>query len=93
MHDLLYRPQQVPDEAVLEAILAGLASVFREFMELLACVRAQRPLSSSVLQANLTTMARLAREICGDCVPREFTPSLRTWMDQIQRMAGELVQI
>lgn len=35
----------------------------------------------------------LARESCGDCVPREFAPALRTWMDQIQRMAGELEQI
>jgi hypothetical protein len=38
-------------------------------------------------------MSRLAREICGDCVPREFTPALRTWMDQIQRIAGQLEQI
>jgi len=93
VHDLLYRPQQTPDEAELEAILAGLASVFREFAELLLCVRAQRSPNSGALQSNLATMSRLAREICGDCVPREFAPSLRTWMDQIQRMAGELVQI
>jgi hypothetical protein len=38
-------------------------------------------------------MSRLAREICADCVPREFAPSLRTWMDQIQRIAGQLEQI
>src|SRR5206468_2156978 len=42
VHDLLYRPQQTPDEAVLEAILASLASVFREFNELLRCVHAER---------------------------------------------------
>jgi len=29
VHDLLYRPQQTPDEPVVEAILAGLASVPR----------------------------------------------------------------
>jgi hypothetical protein len=92
VHDLLYRPQQTVDEPVLEAILAGLAAVFREFTELLACVRAQR-FNSKLLHGNLVSMQRLAREICGDCVPREFTPSLRTWMDQIQRMAGELAQI
>jgi Ion channel len=94
VHDLLYRPQQTPDEAVLEAILAGLTSVFREFTELLACVKAQRAADrSDLLRVNLDTMSRLAREICGDCVPREFAPSLRTWMDQIQRMAGGLAQI
>jgi potassium channel LctB len=93
VHDLLYRPQQTVDEPELEAILAGLTAVFREFTELLSCVRAQRPVSSNLLRANLASMQRLAREICGDCVPREFAPSLRTWMDQIQRMAGALVQM
>lgn len=93
VHDLLYRPQETPEEPVLEAILAGLASVFREFNELLACVEAQRVERPPALAASVRTMARLAREICGDCVPHEFAPSLRTWMDQIQRMAGEVEQI
>ena len=90
VHDLLYRPQDTPEEAVLEAILAGLASVFREFNELLMCVQAQRADQSPALSASIKVMSRLAREICGDCVPREFAPALRTWMDQIQRMAGEV---
>ena len=93
VHDLLYRPQETPEEAVLEAILAGLASVFREFNELLSCVQAQRAQRPPALAASVRTMSRLAREICGDCVPREFAPALRTWMDQIQRMAGEVEQI
>lgn len=93
VHDLLYRPQDTPEEAELEAILAGLASVFREFNELLMCVQAQRAERPPVLRASVRTMSRLAREICGDCVPREFAPALRTWMDQIQRMAGEVEQI
>jgi hypothetical protein len=89
VHDLLYRGQRV-DEAMLEAILAGLASVLREFTDLLACVAAQRAERTEPLRVSLRTMARLAREICGDCVPREFAPALRTWMDQIQRMAAQL---
>jgi hypothetical protein len=93
VHDLLYRPQDTPEEAVLEAILAGLASVFREFNELMTCVKAQRAERPPALATSLQTMSRLAREICGDCVPREFARPLRTWMDQIQRMAGELEQI
>ena len=93
VHDLLYRPQEAPEEAVLEAILAGLTSVFREFNELLACVEAQRARRSPALAGSVRTMSRLAREICGDCVPHEFAPALRTWMDQIQRMAGEVEQI
>jgi hypothetical protein len=93
VHDLLYRPQDTPEEAVLEAILAGLASVFREFNELLSCVQAQRAERPPALSASVNTMSRLAREICGDCVPRQFAPALRTWMDQIQRMAAEVEQI
>ena len=90
VHELLYRPHETPDEAVLEAILAGLASVFREFLELIACVNVPRPDRSPAMSASLASMSRLAREICGDCVPREFAPSLRMWMDQIQEMAGEV---
>jgi hypothetical protein len=90
VHDLLYRPQDTPEEAVLEAILAGLASVFREFNELLTCVQAKRADQSPALAASIKVMTRLANEICGDCVPREFAPALRTWMDQIQRMAGDV---
>jgi hypothetical protein len=93
VHDLLYRPQDTPEESVLEAILASLASVFREFNELLRCVQAGRAVQSPALSASIKVMSRLANEICGDCVPREFAPALRTWMDQIQRMAREVVQI
>jgi hypothetical protein len=93
VHDLLFRPQQTPDEPVLEGILAGLASVFREFLELLACVPARRAERTPALAGSVGAMSRLARDICGDCVPREFAPVLRTWMDQIQRMAGEVEQI
>jgi potassium channel LctB len=93
VHDLLYRPQDTPEEAVLEAILAGLTSVFREFNELLSCVQAKGAARPPALAASVKDVSRLAREICGDCVPREFAPSLRTWMDQIQRMAGDVEQI
>ena len=92
VHDLLYRPQQAPDETMLEGILAALASVFREFSELLSCVQMRDTQRSHLLRVNLATMSRLAREICGDCVPREFAPSLRMWMDQIQQMAGAIAE-
>ena len=93
VHDLLYRPQDTPEESVLEAILAGLASVFREFNELLLCVQATSAQRPPALAVSIRTLSRLAKEICGDCVPREYAPGLRTWMDQIQRMAGEVEQI
>jgi len=94
VHDLLYRPQETPEEAVLEAILAGLASVFREFLDLLICVKGQPSAERSpALAASIAAMGRLAREICGDCVPRQYAPSLRMWMDEIQRTAGRVEHI
>ena len=93
VHDLLYRPQQTPDEPVLEAILASLASVLREFSELLRCVADARTGYPVTLRPNVAAMSRLAAEICGDCVPRQYAPALHNWMDQIQRIAGELAQI
>jgi hypothetical protein len=90
VHDLLYRPRHTPDEPVLEAILASLASVFREFSELLRCVAGARADRSAALRTQVAAMSRLANEICGDCVPRQFAPALRTWMDQIQRISGDL---
>jgi hypothetical protein len=56
-------------------------------------VQARRAERTAPLAASTAVMARLAREICGDCVPREYAPALRTWMDQIQRMAGDVEQI
>jgi hypothetical protein len=91
VHDLLYRPQRPPEEAMLEAILASLASVFREFNELLRCVEAGRADRPPALRTSLSAMARLAGEICGDCVPRQYAPALRAWMDQIQRAAAEVI--
>lgn len=93
VHDLLYHPEPAPDEAMLEAILAGLTSVFREFNELLLCVQAQHAVNTHGLRLTLATMSRLAREICGDCVPHEFAPALRTWMDEIQRIAQQMERV
>jgi hypothetical protein len=90
VHDLLYRPQQTPDEPVLEAILAGLASVFRDFNELLHCANADHMRRPPALRSSLDTMSRLAGEICGDCVPRQYAPALRKWMDQIQQLAATI---
>jgi len=59
----------------------------------MACAQLKPGDRTPAFAASLRTMTRLAREICGDCVPREFAPALKTWMDQIQRLAGEVEQI
>jgi hypothetical protein len=89
IHDLLYRPQQVPDEPVLESILANLAAVFRELKDLLACLSDDQR-RSATLQANLRCMTALANEICGECVPRTYAPALKEWMDRIQELARRI---
>lgn len=89
IHDLLYRPQQVPDEQVLESILANLTAVLRELNDLLIWLPdAQR--RSATLQANLRCMTALANEICGECVPRTYAPALKEWMDRIHELARRI---
>jgi potassium channel LctB len=86
IHDLLYRPQAAPEEAVLEGILASLALVLRELRDLMRCLSFRSP----YLRRNLEGVAKLANEICADCVPRRYAAHLREWMDAIQTVAGEL---
>jgi hypothetical protein len=86
IHGLLYRPQQAPEEAMLEGILASLAIVIRELRDLVRCLSSRSP----YLIRNLGTIAQLADEICAECVPRRYTTNLSVWMDTIQRVAREL---
>ena len=87
IHDLLYRPQSAPEEAMLEGILATLAIVLHEMRDLMRCLSFRTP----YLTRNLEGVARLAVEICADCVPRRYAPNMREWMDRIQEAAKELV--
>lgn len=87
IHDLLYRPQSLPEEAMLEGILASLAILLRELRELLRCVSFER---SAYLKKNIEGVSRYAEEICSDCVPRRYAPHLREWMDAIKATAPDL---
>jgi hypothetical protein len=87
IHDLLYRPQSLPEEALLEGILASLAIVVGELRDLLGCV----PSRSEYLSRNLAALSRFADEICAECVPRTYARNLRVWMDTIQEAARGLV--
>ena len=86
IHDLLYRPQSAPEEAMLEGILASLSIVLRELRELVRCLSIRSP----YLTRNLEWVARLANEICADCVPRRYAPNMREWMDTIQSVSRDL---
>jgi potassium channel LctB len=89
VHDLLYRPQQIPEEEVLESILANVAAGCRELGDLLACLPPGYP-RSHAMNGTLHSMMVLAHEICGECVPRDYAADLRYWMDEIQRQADRL---
>jgi hypothetical protein len=86
IHDLLYRPRVAPEETALEGLLTGLAGNLRELNDLLALV----PEARARLAPTLQSIRRQAGEICGECVPRQYAPELKSWMDRIQASAREL---
>lgn len=89
IHDLLYRPQQTPDESILEGLLAELAAVMGELTELCRCLPPGVPRSRTLEEA-IRSVATMALEICGDCVPRQYAPHLRGWMDRVQELGRTL---
>ncbi len=90
VHGLLYRPMRPLEPEVLEAILAGLASGLQAFAELIEHLPAPEDRPAPLLRS-LETMARLAHEICGECVPHTYAPDLAAWMDRVQSLAGQLI--
>jgi hypothetical protein len=90
IHALLYSPQRAPEEAVLEAILIALASALRTLSDVLTCL----PMGfdrAVTLQSALRNIHALADDICAECVPQVYAPSLTTWMDRIQETARGIV--
>ncbi len=88
-HDLLYQPRLLVEEGVLSSILANLASALDVLAELLGCLPAGF-VRSQPLQIGLVNLTRLAQDICGTCVPHEYTPRLVFWMDRIQETARKI---
>ena len=87
--DLLYQPRLMVEEVVLGAILATLASALSVLADLLACLPPDFSRSES-LSIALEGLARLAEDICGECVPHSYTPRLTFWMDRIQATARRI---
>jgi rhodanese-related sulfurtransferase len=89
IHDLLYQRQLVVEERVLAAILANLYSALNVLSELLQSLPPTF-VRSQLLTIVLDELTRLAGEICGACVPHEYTPRLVFWMDRIQATAQRI---
>jgi len=91
IHDLLYRSNIEPDEETLESILANLLICLQSLVELSESYPEENG-ESATLDAALRAIGNLAREICGECVPRVYAPELKGAMDQIQALAERLAQ-
>jgi hypothetical protein len=89
IHELLYNPQRAPDEPVLGAILANLSSALNTLGEVLTCLPDSLR-SSPALKIGLQSVSALANNICADCVPQVYAPTLTAWMDRIQQAAGTI---
>jgi hypothetical protein len=89
IHDLLYRSSVEPDEETLESLLANLVICLQSLAE----KNGSRPSGdgqSAALDTALRSISNLAKEICGECVPRVYAPSLKESMDQIQELARRI---
>jgi potassium channel LctB len=91
IHDLLYRSNIEPDEETLESILANLLICLQSLVELSDSCPEENGESAN-LDLALRAIGNLAREICGECVPRVYAPALKSAMDQIQALAERLTE-
>jgi rhodanese-related sulfurtransferase len=89
VHDLLYQPRLIVEERDLAAILANLASALTVLSELLLRVPVEF-VRSEPLTIVLEQLTRNADEICSDCLPDDYTPRLKFWMDRIQATARRI---
>jgi rhodanese-related sulfurtransferase len=88
-HDLLYQPRLTVEERALSPILANTSSALTILSELLTHLPPGF-VRSEPLQVALENLERLAEDICGDCLPYDYTPRLVFWMERIQSTARKI---
>ncbi len=71
---------------MLEGILAAQVAILGTMAELLGKMP-ENTERTAVLSRSLSTIRGLSSEICGECVPREYAPELKIWMDRVQGLA------
>ena len=101
----LCKAPEVPDEQLLARIDSASAICLAELRTIhdllyrpqsapeevmLEGILASLSIRSPYLTRNLDGVARLANEICADCVPRRYAPNMREWMDTIQSVSRDL---
>jgi potassium channel LctB len=89
VHDVLYSSRMAPDGETIQSLLANLIVCMQSLIQLnRQHLNPQGP--SLALEGGLRAIATLAREICGECVPRAYAPALKESMDQIQELAARI---
>jgi hypothetical protein len=88
-HELLYQPRLQVEEIVLASILGNLASALEVLAELMGCLPEDFTRTDH-FDIALGSLTRTAEDICGNCVPHEYTPRLIFWMDRIQETARRI---
>jgi len=86
VHDLLYRGRMMPDEETMASLLENLIICLQG----LADIDNSLPSRSANLNAGLRSISKLAKEICGECVPHVYARELKVSMDQIQELARRI---
>jgi hypothetical protein len=74
---------------VLEALLIALAAALRTLSDVLACLPAGFN-RAPTLESALGNIRALADEICAECVPQVYAPTLAMWMDRAQEAARKI---
>jgi hypothetical protein len=71
----------------MESLLANLIICLQGLVEINGSLPNGK---SAALNTGLRSIANLATEICGECVPRQYAPELKGSMDQIQELARRI---
>lgn len=87
---LLDHPGMPPEPALLAGLLATMAANLDGLRDLLDAL-GDEAAPSPILRAQVQDAARLAEQICGDCVPFEVGPAIRPWMDRVRERGRCLV--
>jgi len=95
IYDLLQRPHETPMETMVESMLASLTANLRQLRDLLD--RSQDDADptdtfaalafNAVLSPHLKSIHRLAADICTACTPKNESPELKYWLDQIEELS------
>jgi len=87
VHDLLYRAHIEPDGETMESLLANLTICLQGLVDIRGSLADG---AAAALNSGLRSIAALANDICGECVPRVYAPELKESMDRIQDLARRL---